>query len=109
MDHRACYQRAVGIRNGVARLLCRLTDIACALGLSRLKKLEANLRRRREIAARYKDAFRGLAGVVPPAVRADVTPAWHLYPVQLNLKRLTADRTRVFRALRAENIGVNVH
>jgi perosamine synthetase len=87
----------------------RLTDIACALGVSQLKKLEANLRRRREIAARYTDAFRDLAGVVPPAVRADVSPAWHLYPIRLNLKRLTADRARVFRALRAENIGVNVH
>ena len=31
----------------------RLTDIACALGLSQLKKLDANLARRREIAAQY--------------------------------------------------------
>ena len=35
----------------------RLTDIACALGISQLKKLEANLARRREIAARYTAAF----------------------------------------------------
>jgi perosamine synthetase len=87
----------------------RLTDIACALGLSQLKKLEANLLRRREIAARYGAAFRDLSGLVPPAVRADVNPAWHLYPVRLNLERLRAGRTQVFRALRAENIGVNVH
>jgi perosamine synthetase len=87
----------------------RLTDIACALGLSQLKRLEANLLRRREISARYGDAFRDVAGVIPPAVRADVNPAWHLYPIRLNLERLTADRGRVFRALRAENIGVNVH
>jgi perosamine synthetase len=87
----------------------RLTDIACALGLSQLKKLEANLLRRREIAARYGAAFRNLAGVLPPAVRADVNPAWHLYPIRLNLEKLTADRAQVFRALRAENIGVNVH
>ena len=87
----------------------RLTDIACALGLSQLKKLEANLLRRREIAARYTAAFRDLAGVMLPAVRASVNPAWHLYPIRLNLERLTADRRRIFRALRAENIGVNVH
>jgi perosamine synthetase len=87
----------------------RLTDIACALGLSQLKKLEANLSRRREIAARYEAAFRDVAGVLPPAVRAEVNPAWHLYPIRLNLEKLTADRARVFRALRAENIGVNVH
>ncbi len=87
----------------------RLTDISCALGLSQLKKLEANLSRRREIAARYSAAFSNLAEVTPPAVRADANPAWHLYPIRLNLETLTADRRQVFRALRAENIGVNVH
>ena len=87
----------------------RLTDIACALGLSQLKKLEANLLRRREIAARYAAAFRSLAGVTLPAVRAGVNPAWHLYPIRFNLEKLSANRAQVFRALRAENIGVNVH
>jgi dTDP-4-amino-4,6-dideoxygalactose transaminase len=87
----------------------RLTDIACALGLSQLKKLEPNLSRRREIAVRYSHAFSALAGVTPPAVRADANPAWHLYPIRLNLEKLTADRRQIFRALRAENIGVNVH
>jgi perosamine synthetase len=87
----------------------RLTDIACALGLSQLKKLEENLSRRREIAARYAAAFRDLDGVTPPAMRPQVNPAWHLYPIRLNLEKLTADRVQIFRALRAENIGVNVH
>jgi perosamine synthetase len=87
----------------------RLTDIACALGLSQLKKLEANLLRRREIAARYAAAFHELAGVIPPVVRAGVNPAWHLYPIRLNLEKLSANRAQIFRALRAENIGVNVH
>ncbi len=87
----------------------RLTDIACALGVSQLKKLAPNLLRRREIAARYAAAFRDLSGVTPPAVRADVNPAWHLYPIRINLEKLSANRAQVFRALRAENIGVNVH
>jgi perosamine synthetase len=87
----------------------RLTDIACALGVSQLKKLEANLARRRQIAACYAAAFHDLGGVMPPAVRAGVNPAWHLYPIRLSLERLTADRAQVFRALRAENMGVNVH
>ena len=87
----------------------RLSDIACALGLSQLKKLDGNLSRRREIAAHYATEFRDLAGVMPPTVRAGVDPAWHLYPIRLNLERLSANRAQVFRALRAENIGVNVH
>src|SRR5580704_4297454 len=87
----------------------RLTDIACALGLSQLKRLDENLSRRREIAAQYTSAFTELAGIVPPAVRPGVNPAWHLYPIRLYLKKLSANRAQVFRALRAENIGVNIH
>src|ERR1035437_946764 len=87
----------------------RLTDIACALGLSQLEKLDANLARRRAIAAQYAEAFRDFSAIVAPAVREDVNPAWHLYPIRLNLGTLSAGRGEVFRALRAENIGVNVH
>ncbi len=87
----------------------RLTDIACALGLSQLPRLNANLARRREIAGRYNAAFKNLPGVVTPFVPVDVTPAWHLYPIRFQLEKLSAGRTEIFRALRAENIGVNVH
>jgi len=87
----------------------RLTDIACALGLSQLDKLAANLARRREIAAQYAEAFRDLPAIVVPAVRDGVNPAWHLYPVRLKLEMLAVGRGEIFRALRAENIGVNVH
>jgi perosamine synthetase len=87
----------------------RLTDIACALGIQQLHKLESNLSRRRQIAARYTSAFSEIPGVVPPSVRPYANPAWHLYPIRLDLEKLTADREQVFRALRAENIGVNVH
>ncbi len=87
----------------------RLTDIACALGLSQLGKLEANLSRRREIAARYATAFREQSAILKPVVRDKVNPAWHLYPIRLNLEKVTVSRATVFRALRAENIGVNVH
>jgi len=87
----------------------RLSDIACALGLSQLRRLEANLARRRKIAASYTAALRGVPGLTPPAVRSEVDPAWHLYPIRLDAKYLSADRNEIFRALRAENIGVNVH
>src|SRR5437660_7815216 len=87
----------------------RLTDIACALGITQLQKLDANLSRRRQIAARYASEFTNLPGVIPPGVRSNVNPGWHLHPIRLDLEKLTADREQVFRALRAENIGVNVH
>ena len=87
----------------------RLPDVACALGLEQLKKLGANLARRREIAAKYTSAFREIPGVIAPTVRPEANPAWHLYPIRLDLGKLSTDRAQIFRALRAENIGVNVH
>ena len=87
----------------------RLSDIVCALGIQQLKRLDANLARRREIAAQYTAAFSEIDGVIAPTVRTGANPAWHLYPIRLDLEKLTADRAQIFRALRAENIGVNVH
>jgi len=87
----------------------RLSDIACALGIRQLSKLEANLARRRQIAARYHQAFREVPSIRPPAVRDYADPAWHLYPIRLRLEELSRTRDQVFQALRAENIGVNVH
>jgi perosamine synthetase len=87
----------------------RLPDIVCALGIQQLKRLDANLARRREIAAEYAAAFREVPCVIAPTVRPGANPAWHLYPIRLDLQKLTADRAQIFRALRAENIGVNVH
>ncbi len=87
----------------------RLSDIGCALGLSQLRKLDSNLARRRALAAHYGASLRDLAGVIPPAVRPGVNPAWHFYPIRLDLSRLGAGRAEILRALRAEGVGVNVH
>jgi perosamine synthetase len=87
----------------------RLPDLVCALGLEQLRRLDENVARRREIAAAYISALREIPGVIVPAVRAEANPAWHLYPIRLALEKLTTDRAQIFRALRAENIGVNVH
>jgi perosamine synthetase len=87
----------------------RLTDVQCALGLSQLKKLPGWLARRRAIAAGYTAAFAAMPEVACPVVPADRESAWHLYVVRFALDRLTVDRAAIFAALRAENIGVNVH
>lgn len=87
----------------------RLSDIQCALGLSQMKKLGAWVCRRRDIARRYDEAFRELAPIRPLTTREHVEHAYHLYVVQLEPRSLAVDRARIFAALRAEGIGVNVH
>jgi perosamine synthetase len=87
----------------------RLNDVQCALGLSQLKRLPGWIRRRAEIARRYDAALCELSPVHRLHVRADVSHAYHLYVVRLDPHLLTVDRGRIFAALRAEGIGVNVH
>ena len=87
----------------------RLPDMNCALGISQLAKLPGWLKRRRDIATCYNDAFTSTKGLDLPLVIPDCEPAWHLYVIRLNLDQLRVGRAEIFKALRAENIGVNVH
>lgn len=87
----------------------RLTDIQAALGLSQLKKLDRFLKRRRQIAALYSEAFADLPEVEIPYQSPYADSAWHLYILALRPENLQKNRREIFEALRAENIGVNVH
>ena len=87
----------------------RLTDVAAALGSAQIARLDAFLARRRALAARYIERLADHAIVELPKVAAGVEPAWHFLFGRLRLDRLQVDRGAVYRALRAENIGVNVH
>jgi perosamine synthetase len=89
----------------------RLTDLQCALGISQLRKLDAWIARRRQIAARYARALSDIRALRLPIVQDDRTSSWHLYVIRVQREALRTGRGRedVFRALRAENIGVNVH
>ncbi|MEE9173725.1 MAG: UDP-4-amino-4,6-dideoxy-N-acetyl-beta-L-altrosamine transaminase [Thermoplasmata archaeon] len=86
----------------------RLTDFQCALGMSQLRKLPDWLARRRALAAKYDRALGDVNGVAPLAVREEVDHAYHLYVVRLE-GASQGQRDRVFRTMRAQGIGVNVH
>lgn len=87
----------------------RITDFQCALGISQLKKLERFVARRREIAARYKEALAEMEEIITQPESADVKAAYHIYVIQIRTELLKVGRREIFEALRAENIGVNVH
>ncbi len=86
-----------------------MTDIAAALGLRQLDRLDAFHARRRAIAAHYDAAFAGHPALEPPTTRAACDPARHLYPLRLRLERLAIDRDRFVEELHARNIGTSVH
>jgi perosamine synthetase len=83
----------------------RLSDIHSALGVSQLQKLPFFIKKRREIAHRYQDAFFASSVIQSLKVNPDSRHAWHLYVIKL----VERDRTVIFRKLREKGIGVNVH
>lgn len=87
----------------------RLTDFQSALGLSQLSRLSGWLERRQRLAQRYSAALADYPGVTPLAVLPDRSSSWHLYTVRFDRAAFSTTRTEIFAAMRAENIGVNVH
>ena len=89
-----------------------LTDIAAGLGITQLRKVDAFLKRRMQIADRYHEAFQGLNELdLPLAVsgKEGTTHSWHLYVIRLNLQRLRIDRNKFIDELRRRGIGTSVH
>lgn len=87
----------------------RLTDFQAALGLSQLAKLDRFRAARERLAARYRARLADCPFLELPALPEDRRHGWHLFLGLLRLERLTAGQDEVLRALRAENIGVQLH
>ncbi|MEZ0390724.1 MAG: UDP-4-amino-4,6-dideoxy-N-acetyl-beta-L-altrosamine transaminase [Pseudobdellovibrionaceae bacterium] len=80
----------------------RIPDILCTLGLSQLKRIDENLRRRREIASRYDEAFKNLP-LKSQKKSSDVRNAFHLYVIQ------TEKRKALYEFLKTKDIYSQVH
>ena len=87
----------------------RMTDIQAALGVGQLIKLDRFIKRRREIIARYNDAFKNLEGLTIPYERPGVFSALHLYVIRIDFERIGKTRAQVMNELKAKAIGTQVH
>lgn len=87
----------------------RMTDLHAALGISQMNRLASFIERRRSIVSLYNQTFSKLDGVQVPYQLDRTSSSWHLYMLQLDLKKFKVSRREIFEALRAENIGVHVH
>jgi perosamine synthetase len=87
----------------------RMPDINCTLAISQLRRLPQNVQRRQQIARTYDATFSAMDGIWPLKTNPGASHAYHLYVIRIEPGRFTADRAKFFAALRAENIGVNVH
>lgn len=85
-----------------------LTDIASAIGIEQLRKIDRFLDRRVRLARRYDEALAGLPLMLPPQPSGDSTHAWHLYVVRL-APQARLSRDALINELSLRGIGTSVH
>lgn len=94
---------------GEAGFKYNLSDLAAAIGLVQLERLDEMADKRTAIAATYDAALAASALVELPPRREGDRHAWHLYAIGLRLESLTVDRPRVIQLLADAGIVASVH
>ncbi len=85
-------------------LKCHMNDIAAAIGLVQLRRLEAMNGRRREIARRYSEAFAPYEFLeTPPGDTPDLESSWHIYCLK------APERDDLCAFLQQKGIATGVH
>lgn len=83
----------------------RMTEMQGALGLSQMKQLDRFVAQRSKLADQYNQLLSGIEQVTLPFQSNRAESSFHLFPIQVPSKK----RANVFRFLRENGIGANVH
>ena len=86
----------------------RMSDLHAALGLSQLQRLDKYVYIRSQLAKQYDEMLIGLP-LTSLMQHQDTNSAWHLYIIRLSAEISQKAHRQIFAAMRAENIGVNLH
>lgn len=86
-----------------------MTDVAAALGLGQLGRIDELHARRQAIVERYNGSLQGLPGVVTPSGPDTGIHAWHLYVLRVKSPAGSSNRDALIEGLREQGIGTSVH
>lgn len=85
------------------------TDINSAIGIEQLKKVERLWRKRVSIATKYYVKFKDVDKLILYQKRLDCTSSWHLFPLKLNIEKMSFGRDEFITRLRAKGVCASVH
>ena len=86
----------------------RLAEIPAALGISQMRRLDSFVSRRHTLQERYHQMLSDFPLTLPFQSK-DCYSALHLYPIQIDLSRLSKTHSMIFNELRENGLGVNLH
>lgn len=85
-----------------------MTDIAAAIGIQQLRRIDDFLQKRQHLARRYYEELQDLPLVLPKAAPEGDMHAWHLFVVRLT-KDAAIERNELIQKLSEQGIGLSVH
>lgn len=86
----------------------RMTELQAALGVSQMTRLDDFVATRHQLQQRYDELLKDLP-VITPYQPPKAYSALHLYPIQIELDKVSKTHKQIFEELRQNDIGVNVH
>jgi dTDP-4-amino-4,6-dideoxygalactose transaminase len=86
-----------------------LTDVAAAVGVHQLRRAEDMRAARQSIAENYSRDLADLPQIQLPPACPNRLHSWHLYPIALELDRLSVDRNTFKQSLTDAGVGTSVH
>ena len=86
----------------------RMTELQAALGVSQMTRLDDFVATRHQLQERYDELLKDLPLITPHQFK-DSYSALHLYPIQIELNKVTKSHKQIFEELRQSGIGVNLH
>jgi dTDP-4-amino-4,6-dideoxygalactose transaminase len=87
----------------------RITDFQCALGISQLKKLNKFIILRRKIANEYNRLLKDDERFLIPKENKEIYHSYHLYPLQVNLKKIKVTKNEIIEKFLDKGIKLQVH
>ncbi len=87
-----------------------LTDMASALGLGQLKRVDDFIEKRSFLAHRYQELLSDVDEIIPLSIPSySMQHSWHLYIIRLDIKKAGMDRDTFMTRLKQRNIGTGIH
>ena len=85
------------------------TDIASALGVEQLRKVEFMWEKRKRIADLYTAAFKNREEIILPLMKSDRVSSWYLYAIELKIEAFKIGRDRFIEEMLDRGVALSVH
>ena len=89
----------------------RITDFQSALGASQLRELDKFVNKRKILAMKYDNFFEKHLEIfkLPKIDKKKYSHSYHLYPIQINFKKLRVNKKLFFEKMFKQRINLQVH